>query len=62
MKIPKNEPSAIIIPFGKHKGETVAELLAKDPASQIREMFEANGFFLIFVQDIEEQIRAISNQ
>ena len=26
------EPSAIIIPFGKHKGATVAELLAKDPA------------------------------
>jgi uncharacterized protein (DUF3820 family) len=25
------EPSAIVIPFGKHKGATVAELLAKDP-------------------------------
>lgn len=26
------DPSAIIIPFGKHRGSTVAELLAKDPA------------------------------
>lgn len=26
------DPSAIIIPFGKHKGATVAELLARDPA------------------------------
>jgi hypothetical protein len=25
------DPSAIVIPFGKHKGSTVAELLAKDP-------------------------------
>ena len=28
----KKEPSAIVVPFGKHKGTTVAELLAKDPA------------------------------
>lgn len=26
------DPSALIIPFGKHKGATVAELLVKDPA------------------------------
>lgn len=26
------EPSAIIIPFGKHQGSTVSELIAKDPA------------------------------
>jgi len=26
------DPSALIIPFGKHKGATVAELLARDPA------------------------------
>jgi len=26
------EPSAIVIPFGKHKGATVAELLEQDPA------------------------------
>src|SRR5579863_4808679 len=25
------DPSAIILPFGKHKGKTVAELLAIDP-------------------------------
>lgn len=25
------DPSAIVIPFGKHRGATVAELLAKDP-------------------------------
>lgn len=32
MKIPKpTDPSAIVVPFGKHKGATVAELLAKDP-------------------------------
>lgn len=28
----KKEPSAIVVPFGKHKGATVAELLAKDPS------------------------------
>ena len=28
---PKKDPSAIILPFGKHKGKTVAELLAVDP-------------------------------
>jgi len=28
---PKKDPSAIILPFGKHKGKTVAELLATDP-------------------------------
>lgn len=28
----RTEPSAIVIPFGKHKGATVAELLARDPA------------------------------
>jgi hypothetical protein len=28
----KKAPSAIVLPFGKHKGSTVAELLAKDPA------------------------------
>src|SRR4029079_4299447 len=27
----KKDPSAIILPFGKHKGKTVAELLAVDP-------------------------------
>lgn len=27
-----SDPSAIVIPFGKHKGSTVAELLAKDEA------------------------------
>ena len=27
----KTEPSAIVVPFGKHKGTTVVELLAKDP-------------------------------
>lgn len=32
MKIPTQTPSAIVIPFGKHKGATVAELLEKDPA------------------------------
>lgn len=35
MKIPpqpQTVPSAIVIPFGKHKGATVAELLEKDPA------------------------------
>jgi uncharacterized protein (DUF3820 family) len=26
------DPSAVVIPFGKHKGRTVAELLATDPA------------------------------
>lgn len=26
------DPAAIVIPFGKHKGATVAELLARDPA------------------------------
>lgn len=26
------DPSAIVIPFGKHKGTTVAELLVRDPA------------------------------
>jgi len=35
MKVPTDspggDPSAIIIPFGKHKGSTVAELLANDP-------------------------------
>jgi hypothetical protein len=25
-------PSAIVLPFGKHKGSTVAELLVRDPA------------------------------
>lgn len=30
--MPDQDPSAIIIPFGKHRGSTVAELLAKDPA------------------------------
>jgi hypothetical protein len=30
-EIPKKDPSAIILPFGKHKGKTVAELLAVDP-------------------------------
>lgn len=30
--MPDNDPSAIVIPFGKHRGSTVAELLAKDPA------------------------------
>jgi hypothetical protein len=25
------DPSAVVIPFGKHKGRTVAELLATDP-------------------------------
>jgi len=30
-EIPKKDPSAIILPFGKHKGKTVAELLATDP-------------------------------
>ena len=29
---PTTDPSAIVIPFGKHKGKTVAELLATDPA------------------------------
>lgn len=29
---PPTDPSAIIIPFGKHKGATVAELIAKDQA------------------------------
>lgn len=29
---PPSDPSAILIPFGKHKGKTVAELLAVDPA------------------------------
>lgn len=28
----KKSPSALVLPFGKHKGTTVAELLAKDPA------------------------------
>lgn len=28
---PPSDPSAIILPFGKHKGKTVAELLATDP-------------------------------
>lgn len=28
----KTPPSAVIIPFGKHKGSTVAELLMKDPS------------------------------
>jgi hypothetical protein len=28
----KKLPSAIVLPFGKHKGATVAELLTKDPA------------------------------
>jgi len=35
VKIPPQSsivPSAIVIPFGKHKGATVAELLEKDPA------------------------------
>lgn len=31
-KPPTPEPSAIVIPFGKHKGKTVAELLAADPS------------------------------
>lgn len=33
MRIPKppTDPSAVIIPFGKHKGKTVSELLATDP-------------------------------
>jgi uncharacterized protein (DUF3820 family) len=30
MKIKKTEPSAIVLPFGKHKGKTVAELLVAD--------------------------------
>lgn len=28
----QTDPSAVVVPFGKHKGATVAELLAKDPA------------------------------
>lgn len=28
---PKRDPSAIVVPFGKHKGKTVAELLTTDP-------------------------------
>lgn len=28
----KKSPSALVLPFGKHKGSTVAELLTKDPA------------------------------
>lgn len=28
----EQDPSALVIPFGKHQGLTVAELLAKDPA------------------------------
>jgi len=32
VKIPPQTPSAIVIPFGKHKGAIVAELLEKDPA------------------------------
>jgi hypothetical protein len=31
MKVNKN-PSALVVPFGKHKGSTVDELLAKDPS------------------------------
>jgi len=31
LKAPKTDPAAIVVPFGKHKGATVAELLAKDP-------------------------------
>lgn len=27
----QTDPSAVVVPFGKHKGATVAELLAKDP-------------------------------
>ena len=29
--VEKKEPSAVVIPFGKHKGSTVAEVLARDP-------------------------------
>lgn len=28
----KKSPSALVLPFGKHRGSTVAELLTKDPA------------------------------
>lgn len=31
MNAPKTDASAIVVPFGKHKGTTVAELLARDP-------------------------------
>ncbi len=31
-KLPGDDPSGVVVPFGKHKGATVAELLAKDPA------------------------------
>jgi uncharacterized protein (DUF3820 family) len=29
--IASSEPAALVLPFGKHKGSTVAEVLAKDP-------------------------------
>jgi hypothetical protein len=32
MPIPENDKSAIVVPFGKHKGRTVAELLTHDPS------------------------------
>lgn len=31
-KTPPTEPSAVVVPFGKHKGKTVAELVTVDPA------------------------------
>jgi hypothetical protein len=27
----QKDPSALVIPFGKHRGKTVAELLIRDP-------------------------------
>jgi hypothetical protein len=38
-----DDQSAIVIPFGKHKGSTVAELLVKDP--QYVEWITAQGWF-----------------
>jgi hypothetical protein len=38
----KTDPSAVVVPFGKHKGATVAELLTKDP--QYAEWVIAQGW------------------
>jgi hypothetical protein len=38
----KRDPSAVVVPFGKHKGATVAELLTQDP--QYAEWLLAQGW------------------
>ena len=42
MSKPDRDPSAVVVPFGKHKGTTVAELLTKDP--QYAEWVLAQGW------------------